>query len=35
MTLNLKDSKPIIITEPKIVHFHLPRVVVNNLKHEF
>ena len=34
MTVNLKDNKPIII-EPKIVHFHLPRVVVNNLKHEF
>ena len=35
MTVNLKDNKAIIITEPKIVPFHLPKVVANNLKHEF
>ena len=32
--VNIQDSKLVIITEPKIIHFDLPKDVGNNLKDE-
>ena len=32
MEVIIKDNKLIIITEPKIIHFHLPKMVGNKLK---
>ena len=32
--MHIEDKKVVIITEPKIIYFHLPKDADNNLKHE-
>ena len=34
MGVVIKDSKPVIIAEPKTIYFDLPKKVDNTLKHE-
>ena len=34
MGIHIWDNKLIIITEPKTIHFNLPKVISNNLKYE-
>ena len=34
MEVHIKDNKHVIITETKTCHFHLPKNVYKNLKHE-
>ena len=34
MEVIIKDKKLVIITKPEIIHFDLPKGIVNNLKYE-
>ena len=34
MGVHIEDNKLVITTEPKIIYFHLPKDVGNNLKHK-
>ena len=34
MGIHISDNKLVIITEPKTIHFNLPKVISNKLKYE-